>query len=131
MLIPSFSERRALEIRDRIIKYLQAHFLDKENWGPYYLTWNSPKAVNHYSFPTVNEFANFGTFDDVAESVFLRVLKDMNNLGTIALVRDDDNPAMSNSEVRLCERLLEPILGDAHLSTNGQYCKTLEALDSK
>ena len=86
LLKPTFTERTALEIRERILGHLRKHFHDPANCGGPRYSAAEPRKHFIYQFPLVSDFAD-GSFDDVSESVFLRVLKDMNNLGTLNLRR--------------------------------------------
>ena len=107
MLKPTFTERTALEIRERIIGSLRKHFHDPSNWcGPHYSEMERRRHFS-YKFPRVSDFAD-GSFDDVSESVFLRVLKDLNNMGTVSLRRFAGD-GMADSLVILHVRFLTPL----------------------
>lgn len=105
MLKPTFSERTAMEIQMRIITWLQNHFITRANWELYGPS-NGPADAFEYQYPSVRDFAESGDFDDIADSVFLRVLKDMNNFGKLTLTRHPVEPTLANSQVILSNRML-------------------------
>ncbi|MGA9972961.1 MAG: hypothetical protein WBQ07_21705 [Candidatus Acidiferrales bacterium] len=120
MLKPTFTEKTALEIRERIIARLRKHFHDPASWyGPHYSAIE-PRKHFSYEFPRVSDFADV-SFDDVSESVFLRVLKDMNNLGTIILRRSAGR-GMADSEVVLPIRFLTPLPAGVSGGKGGYRC---------
>jgi hypothetical protein len=130
MLKPTFSERTALEIRARIIKWLREHFADKSNWHPFRLT-NGPNGDCAYRYPVIRDFAASGEFDDTGESIFMRVLKDMNNFGTVDLNRDPNDPRAASSQVVLQDRFLTPLPEGVHFNSGSQMytVSDLSALD--
>ena len=134
MLKPTFSERTALEIRERIIRWLRNHFTDKSNWTPYGLSNHRPSDCHEsfeYQYPIVRDFSDSGGFDDTAESIFLRVLKDMNNFGTISLNRNRQDPRTASSQVVLGNRFLEPLPEGVSIHSNQMYyVSELLTLDS-
>ena len=115
MLVPQFSERTASDVKRRIVKFLQDHYSDKKNWRQV-CTGNAkggaPIWLHVYDAPTVCSFADSGQFDDIVESVFLRVLKDMVNFGTVSFNWEDKGsdwarkPAFAEQRVDLNARLL-------------------------
>ena len=90
MLQPFLSERMALEIRNRIIKWLQNYYANN-------------KANQSYGrLAQIKDFADSGEFDDISESSFLRVLKDMKKFGTVTFSNE-----YSNQEEKICVQLNE------------------------
>jgi len=124
MLKPTFTERTALEIRDRIIKWLREHFAAKSHWTAFSPAAEfCPNERYNYLFPRVRDLALSGIFDDTAESIVLRVLKDMNNFGTVSLMRDPVDSRAAESFVILSQRLLAPLSEGVHfnLDDSGMY----------
>ena len=130
MLKPTFSERTALEIRSRIIKWLREHFANKSNWYPHGPN-NGPSDCYEYQYPVVRDFAASGDFDDTGESIFMRVLKDMNNFGTVTLNRDPNDPRAASSQVVLQDRFFIPVPDGVHFNSGSQMytVSDLTALD--
>jgi hypothetical protein len=124
MLSPTFSDHTALAIRTRILKWLREHFSDRSHW-----TNDSGQAGHpaldayHYLFPQVIDLASSGLFDDTAESVLLRVLKDMNNFGNVTLIRDANDKRNSSSYIVISSRLLTP-LPDGVTADGPEYYST-------
>jgi hypothetical protein len=110
MLRPTFNERTALDIKARIVKWLHSHFTDEKNWTHEIETTKDYR----YKFPTVQDLANSGIFDDTADSIVLRVLKDMNGFGNLQLRSNptDKRPAareivLNRSRLPLPEGVIE------------------------
>jgi|ERR1700733_14205795 len=100
MLKPIFNERTALDIKARIVKWLHNHFLDESNWI---------ELHGRYAYPCVHDIGSSGVFDDTADSIVVRVLKDMHNLGTLSLLRSSPDLGMAGSVVILNHRLRLPL----------------------
>jgi hypothetical protein len=119
MLRPTFNERTALDIKARIVKWLLNHFMDSANWEVNWSSGNFTTKHYRYKFPTVQDLANSGIFDDTADSIVLRVLKDMNGFGNLQL---RSNPASKHPATReiVLNRSRMP-LPEGVTATDGSY----------
>lgn len=129
VLKPTFSEQTALAVRDRLVKWLREHFNDASHWAS--STPSDYPSIGEfvYVFPQVMELAVSGKFDDIAESVLLRVLKDMNNFGTITLERDESDNRNASSHIIISLRLLVPLPDGVEQTDDGYFTENLAVFD--
>jgi hypothetical protein len=124
MLKPTFSEKTALLVRDRIIAWLLKSLTYRWAWEISVADGDPfvPESCTYhfrYDFPEVRDLAS-GTFDDVSDSVLLRVLKDMHNLGTIKLHRPHTKGAgMADNSIELNERFLSEVPSKVQFGPRG------------
>jgi hypothetical protein len=140
ILTPNFTERVALEVRNRIVLWMQMHFTTGDNWTEPVTEQLNPLFQNdkrftprttpsEYRLPVVRDFATSGDFDDLAESVVIRVLKDMHNFGTVKIRPSLLDSTQAGRTVLLCERLLE--IGDNVHFTGSTYLRTFDSVASE